>query len=201
MTAARAFVRYSTNSQPQSIGAIAMIEEFRNIWSAAAIVTRNSVSMGTASTNQKPMRRDLDQRGYEVGAHANVVSPNNSDTVSPVARRPLGDSPDRRACIAQRMAAKLELALKGSNLSTGCSASRSIPRFDVMLAALWISRKGWTFVRVAMVPSGASGSGLFALAMVAILDKITAEIGCPKKPLADCGCDCTVEFEAGLRFC
>src|SRR5437773_1992292 len=80
-----------------------------------------------------------------------------------------------------------ELALKGSNLSTGCSAVAIDPNdSNVMFAALWdFRRKGWTFRSGGDGPNALSGSGLFRSSDGGnTWNEITAENskGFPKKP-------------------
>ena len=125
----------------------------------------------------------------------------------PVCPAPFGATRRIAGCIAQRMAAKTgKLALKGSNLSTGCSAVAIDPNdSNVMFAALWdFRRKGWTFRSGGDGPNAPSGSGLFRSSDGGILGtrspQRTARVF-QRNPMAECDRDRTIEFEAGLRFC
>ncbi len=93
-----------------------------------------------------------------------VVSPKNSDTVfASVPGALWSDSPDRGLYRTTDGGKNWELALKGSNLSTGCSDVAIDPHdSNVMFAALWdFQRKGWTFRSGGDGPNAPSGSGLF----------------------------------------
>jgi photosystem II stability/assembly factor-like uncharacterized protein len=97
------------------------------------------------------------------------------------------DSPDRGLYRTTDGGKKWELALKGSNRSTGCSAVAIDPNdSNVMFAALWdFRRKGWTFRSGGDGPNAASGSGLFRSSDGGnTWNEITAENskGFPKKP-------------------
>ena len=117
-----------------------------------------------------------------------VVSPKNSDTVfASVPGALWSDSPDRGLYRTTDGGKKWELALKGSNLSTGCSAVAIDPNdSNVMFAALWdFRRKGWTFRSGGDGPNAPSGSGLFRSSDGGnTWNEITAENskGFPKKP-------------------
>src|SRR2546427_164252 len=97
------------------------------------------------------------------------------------------DSPDRGLYRTTDGGKNWELALKGSNLSTGCSAVAIDPNdSNVMFAALWdFRRKGWFFRSGGDGPDAPSGSGLFRSSDGGnTWNEITSENskGFPKKP-------------------
>src|SRR6184192_3028639 len=157
------------DEQPvQSIGAIALDpKNSKNVWvGTGESWTRNSVSIGDG------IYKSTD--GGETWTHADldkseriaqiVVSPKNSDTVFAAVPGALwSDSTDRGLYRTIDGGKNWEIALKGSNPSTGCSTVVIDPNdSNVMFAALWdFRRKGWTFRSGGDGPTASSGSGLF----------------------------------------
>src|SRR5437868_3459660 len=176
----------------QSIGAIAIDpKNSRNIWvGSGESWTRNSVSIGDGIYKSS----DGGETWTKVGLPKSeriaqiVVSPKNSDTVfASVPGALWSDSPDRGLYRTTDGGKNWELALKGSNLSTGCSAvAIDLNDSNVMFAALWdFRRKGWTFRSGGDGPNAPSGSGLFRSSDGGnTWNEITAENsqGFPKKP-------------------
>src|SRR6195256_3990226 len=176
----------------QSIGAIAIDpKNSKNIWvGTGESWTRNSVSIGDGIYKSSDSGEIWSNAGLPKSERIAqiVVSPKNSDTVfASVPGALWSDSPDRGLYRTTDGGKKWELALKGSNLSTGCSAVAIDPNdSNVMFAALWdFRRKGWTFRSGGDGPNAASGSGLFRSSDGGnTWNEITAENskGFPKKP-------------------
>src|SRR6266576_391586 len=181
------------DEQPvQSIGAIAIDpKNSRNIWvGTGESWTRNSVSIGDGIYKSSDGGETWTNAGLPKSERIAqiVVSPKNSDTVfASVPGALWSDSPDRGLYRTTNGGKNWELALKGSNLSTGCSNVAIDPNdSNVMFAALWdFRRKGWTFRSGGDGPDAPSGSGLFRSSDGGnTWNEITAENskGFPKKP-------------------
>ncbi len=176
----------------QSIGAIAIDpKNSRNTWvGSGESWTRNSVSIGNGIYKSSDGGETWTNAGLPKSERIAqiVVSPKNSDTVfASVPGALWSDSPDRGLYRTKDGGKNWELALKGSNLSTGCSAVAIDPNdSNVMFAALWdFRRKGWTFRSGGDGPNAPSGSGLFRSSDGGnTWNEITAENskGFPKKP-------------------
>src|SRR5438105_3698885 len=157
------------DEQPaQSIGAIAIDPKNpKNVWvGTGESWTRNSVSIGDGIYKSN----DAGETWTNVGLPKSeriaqiVVSPKNSDTVFAAVPGALwSDSTDRGLYRTIDGGKNWEIALKGSNPSTGCSTVVIDPNdSNVMFAALWdFRRKGWTFRSGGDGPTASSGSGLF----------------------------------------
>src|SRR5438270_2166437 len=157
------------DEQPvQSIGAIAIDpKNSRNIWvGTGESWTRNSVSIGEGIYKSSDGGETWTSAGLPKSERIAqiVVSPKNSDTVfASVPGALWSDSPDRGLYRTTDGGKNWELALKGGNLSTGCSIVVVDPNdSNIMFAGLWdFRRKGWTFRSGGEGPNGPSGSGLF----------------------------------------
>src|SRR5256885_2212589 len=152
----------------QSIGAIAIDpKNSRNIWvGTGESWTRISVSIGDGIYKSNDGGETWTNAGLPRSERIAeiVVSPKNSDTVFASAPGALwSDSADRGLYRTTDGGKNWELALKGSNSSTGCSTVAIDPKDpNVMFAALWdFRRKGWTFRSGGDGPTAPSGSGLF----------------------------------------
>ena len=157
------------DEQPvQSIGAIALDpKEPSNVWvGTGESWTRNSVSIGDGIYKSGDGGETWTQTGLKSSERISqiVVSPKNSDTVYACVPGALwSDSPDRGLYKTTDAGKSWSLALKGSNLSTGCSTIALDPTNpDIMFAGMWdFRRKGWTFRSGGDGPEKPSGSGLF----------------------------------------
>ena len=157
------------DEQPvQSIGAIAIDpKNSKNVWvGTGESWTRNSVSIGDGIYKSN----DGGETWTNVGLPKSeriariAVSPKNSETVFAAVPGALwSDSADRGLYRTTDGGKNWALALKGNNLSTGCSTVVVDPNdSNVMFAALWdFRRKGWTFRSGGDGPNAPSGSGLF----------------------------------------
>src|ERR1041385_3552776 len=157
------------DEQPvQSIGAIAIDpKNSKNIWvGTGESWTRNSVSIGDGIYKSN----DGGETWTNVGLPKSeriaqiAVSPKNSDTVFAAVPGALwSDSADRGLYRTTAGGKNWALALKGSNLSTGCSTVVVDPNdSNVMFAGLWdFRRKGWTFRSGGDGPNSPSGSGRY----------------------------------------
>src|SRR5437588_1176914 len=181
------------DEQPvQSIGAIAIDpKNSRNIWvGSGESWTRNSVSIGDGIYKSSDGGETWTNAGLPKSERIAqiVVSPKNSESVfASVPGALWSDSPDRGLYRTTAGGKNWELALKGSNLSTGCSIVVVDPNdSNIMFAGLWdFRRKGWTFRSGGEGPNGPSGSGLFRSHDGGnTWNEITAENskGFPKKP-------------------
>jgi photosystem II stability/assembly factor-like uncharacterized protein len=157
------------DEQPvQSIGAVALDPKNpKNVWIGAGEAwTRNSVSVGDGiykSTDGGETWTNVGLPKSERIAKI-VVSPKSSDTVFAAVPGALwSDSPDRGLYQTTDGGKTWNQILKGSNLSTGCSAIALDPVApNTMFAAMWdFRRKGWTFRSGGDGPQAPSGSGLF----------------------------------------
>src|SRR5438067_3415219 len=140
------------DEQPvQSIGAIAIDpKNSKNVWvGTGESWTRNSVSIGDGIYKSN----DGGETWTNVGLPKSeriaqiVVSPKNSDTVFAAVPGALwSDSTDRGLYRTIDGGKNWEIALKGSNPSTGCSTVVIDPNdSNVMFAPRWdFRRKGWT---------------------------------------------------------
>src|SRR5881398_713467 len=181
------------DEQPvQSIGAIAIDpKNSRNIWvGSGESWTRNSVSIGDGIYKSSDGGETWTNAGLPKSERIAqiVVSPKNGDSVfASVPGALWSDSADRGLYRTTDGGKNWELALKGSNSSTGCSTVAIDPKDpNVMFAALWdFRRKGWTFRSGGDGPNAPSGSGLFRSSDGGnTWNEITAENskGFPKKP-------------------
>src|SRR5213082_3983696 len=152
----------------QSIGAIAIDpKNSRNIWvGSGESWTRNSVSIGDGIYKSSDGGETWTNAGLPKSERIAqiVVSPKNGDSVfASVPGALWSDSADRGLYRTTDGGKNWELALKGSNSSTGCSTVAIDPKdSNVMFAALWdFRRKGWTFRSGGDGANAPSGSGLF----------------------------------------
>src|SRR5437762_9025412 len=157
------------DEQPvQSIGAIAIDpKNSKNIWvGTGESWTRNSVSIGDGIYKSSDGGETWSNAGLPKSERIAqiVVSPKNSDTVfASVPGALWSDSADRGLYRTTDSGKNWQLALKGSNFSTGCSTVVIDPNDPTaMLAALCDFRlKGWTFRSGGDGPAAPSASGLF----------------------------------------
>ena len=181
------------DEQPvQSIGAVALDpKNSKNVWvGTGESWTRNSVSIGNGIYKSTDSGETWTHTGLPNSERiANVVvSPASSDTVFAAVPGALwSDSPDRGLYKTTDGGKTWSLALKGANLSTGCSDIALDPADpNKMFAAMWdFRRKGWTFRSGGDGPDKPSSSGLFRTADAgATWTEITPENskGFPKKP-------------------
>src|SRR5438874_2162278 len=141
------------DEQPvQSIGAIALDpKNAKNVWvGTGESWTRNSVSIGDGIYKSTDGGESWTKAGLENSERVSqiVVSPNSSDTVYAAVPGPLwSDSPERGLYKTTDGGKTWTQALKGSNLSTGCSSIAIDPADpNVIFASLWdFRRKGWEY--------------------------------------------------------
>jgi photosystem II stability/assembly factor-like uncharacterized protein len=152
----------------QSIGAIAIDpSNSKNVWVGTGEAwMRNSVSVGDGIYKSTDAGETWTQTGLPQSEHIVriLVHPTASDTVyACVPGRLWSDSADRGVYKSTDAGKTWSLALKGPNLSTGCSSLTMDPKNpDVLLAGMWdFRRKGWTFRSGGEGPTAFSGSGLF----------------------------------------
>jgi hypothetical protein len=157
------------DKQPvQSIGAIALDPNNpKTVWvGTGESWTRNSVSVGDGifkSTDGGDTWNNMGLKGSERIVKI-AVDPKDSNTVyACVPGKLWSDSPDRGLYKTSDGGKSWSLALKGSNLSTGCLSLSMDPQNPQLLyAALWdFRRKGWTFRSGGDDATKPSGSGLF----------------------------------------
>jgi photosystem II stability/assembly factor-like uncharacterized protein len=152
----------------QSIGAIALDpKNSKNVWvGTGESWTRNSVSIGDGIYKSTDSGETWTNAGLPKSERISqiAVSPKNSDTVYACVPGCLwSDSPDRGLYKTNDGGKTWDLALKGSNLSTGCSTIALDPSDpNIVFAGMWdFRRKGWTFRSGGDGPNQPSGSGLF----------------------------------------
>ena len=181
------------DKQPvQSIGAIAVDPNHHDtIWvGTGESWTRNSTSVGDGIYKSTDGGETWTNVGLANSERINkiIVDPRNSDTVyACVPGKLWSDSADRGLYKSNDGGKHWNLALKGTNLSTGCgSLSLDAKNPDVLFASLWdFRRKGWTFRSGGESATAPSASGLFRSAdsgktWTEISD--AANKGFPKKP-------------------
>ncbi|HEY0372756.1 MAG TPA: hypothetical protein VGD79_12180, partial [Thermoanaerobaculia bacterium] len=157
------------DKQPvQSIGAIAIDPQNPKIvWAGTGESwTRNSVSVGDGvyksvdgGDNWTPMGLKESERITKI-----AVDPTDSNTVWVCVPGRLWSDSDERGVYKTTDAGKTwTKALKGANLSTGCSMlSLDAKNPKTVYAGMWdFRRKGWTFRSGGEGPNATSGSGLF----------------------------------------
>ena len=157
------------DKQPvQSIGAIAIDPSNpKNVWvGTGESWMRNSVSVGDGIYKSTDGGETWSNAGLRESEHIVriLVHPKNGNVVYACAPGKLwSDSADRGVYRTEDGGRTWTLALKGSNLSTGCSGLAMDPKNpDVLFAGMWdFRRKGWTFRSGGDGPNAASGSGLF----------------------------------------
>jgi photosystem II stability/assembly factor-like uncharacterized protein len=181
------------DEQPvQSIGAIAIDpKNTKNVWvGTGESWTRNSVSIGDGIYKSTDGGETWTHSGLPNSERISqiVVSPKSSDTIFACVPGALwSDSPDRGLYKTTDGGKTWKQVLKGSNLSTGCSAVALDPtNANVVFAGLWdFRRKGWEYRSGGSSPEQPSGSGLFRSADGGTTwTEITPENnkGFPKKP-------------------
>jgi len=157
------------DEQPvQSIGAIALDpKNTKNVWvGTGESWTRNSVSIGDGVYKSTDGGETWTHAGLEKSERVSriAVSPKNSDTVLAAVPGALwSDSPDRGLYKTMDGGKTWKQALKGPNLSTGCTDIAIDPTNpDIMFACLWdFRRKGWEYRSGGDGPDKPSASGLF----------------------------------------
>ncbi len=152
----------------QSIGAIAVDpSNWKNVWVGTGEAwTRNSVSIGDGIYRSTDGGETWARVGLPESERITkiVVHPHNGDVVwACVPGKLWSDSADRGLYRTTDGGKTWTLVLKGSNLSTGCSAVTVDPKNpDVLMAGLWdFRRKGWTFRSGGDGSTAGSGSGLY----------------------------------------
>ena len=176
----------------QSIGAIAIDpKNTKNIWvGTGESWTRNSVSIGDGVYRSTDTGESWTHVGLEKSERVAriVVSPRNSDTVFAAVPGALwSDSPDRGLYRTTDGGKTWSLALKGPNLSTGCTDVAIDPSNpDIIFACMWdFRRKGWEYRSGGDGPEKPSASGLLRSADGGnTWTEVTPEAnkGFPKKP-------------------
>ncbi|MEZ4360989.1 MAG: hypothetical protein R3B48_12470 [Kofleriaceae bacterium] len=152
----------------QSIGAITIDpSNSKIIWVGTGEAwTRNSTSVGDGiykSTDGGETWTHMGLRESERIVRI-VVHPRDSSVVyACVPGKLWSDSSERGLYRSADGGKTWVLALKGGNLSTGCSSVALDPKNpNVVLAGLWdFRRKGWTFRSGGEGPTSASGSGMY----------------------------------------
>src|SRR5205809_2266463 len=181
------------DEQPvQSVGAIAIDpNNTKNVWvGTGESWTRNSASIGDGVYKSIDGGESWTHVGLEKSERVAriVVSPRNSDTVFAAVPGALwSDSADRGLYRTTDGGKTWSLALKGPNLSTGCTDVAIDPSNpDIMFACMWdFRRKGWEYRSGGDGPEKPSASGLFRSADGgSTWTEITPESnkGFPKKP-------------------
>src|SRR5256885_416284 len=152
----------------QSIGALALDpKNAKNVWvGTGESWTRNSVSIGDGIYKSMDGGETWTKAGLNKSERiAKIrVSPNNSDTVYVAVPGALwSDSPDRGLYKTTDGGKTWTQALKGANLSTGCTDIAIDPTNpDIMFAAMWdFRRTGWGYRSGGDGPTAPSASGLF----------------------------------------
>jgi len=193
MTAARAFVRYSTNSQRNRSARSELIRRnSKNIWvGSGESWTRNSVSIGDGIYKSSDGGETWTNAGLPKSERHRPnlsFSPKTATTVfASVPGALWSDSADRGLYRTTDGGKNWELALKGSNSSTGCSTVAIDPKDpNVMFAALWdFGVKAGLSVPGRQFRMRRRGADCSVRTMAAILGtRSTAENskGFPKKP-------------------
>jgi len=157
------------DKQPvQSIGAVTIDPSNpKTVWvGTGESWMRNSVSVGDGIYKSTDGGETWTNMGLRDSEHIVriLVSPKDGDTVyACVPGRLWSDSAGRGLYKTKDGGKTWHLALKGANLSTGCSSVTMDPKNpDVLFAGMWdFRRKGWTFRSGGDGPDAASGSGLF----------------------------------------
>ena len=152
----------------QSIGAIALDPTNpKNVWVGSGEAwTRNSTSLGDGIYKSTDGGESWTNMGLPNSERITkiVVNPKNGNVVyACVPGKLWSDSADRGLYKTTDGGKSWALILKGSNLSTGCSAITLNPaNSEEILSALWdFRRKGWTFRSGGEGPKAASGSGMY----------------------------------------
>ena len=152
----------------QSIGSITIDSSNpKTVWvGTGESWVRNSVSIGDGiykSTDGGETWKNMGLRESERIIRI-LVHPTNGEVVyACVPGKLWSDSAERGVYKTADGGKTWSLALKGSNLSTGCASLTMDPKNpDALFAALWdFRRKGWTFRSGGEGPDAPSGSGLF----------------------------------------
>jgi photosystem II stability/assembly factor-like uncharacterized protein len=152
----------------QSIGAITIDPSNpKIIWVGTGETwTRNSTSIGDGIYKSTDGGETWTNMGLRESERINriVVHPRNSSIVyACVPGKLWSDSADRGLYRSTDGGKTWGLALKGGNLSTGCSSVALDPKNpDVVMVGMWdFRRKGWTFRSGGDGPTAPSGSGMF----------------------------------------
>ena len=152
----------------QSIGAITLDpSNSETVWvGTGESWTRNSVSAGDGVYKSTDGGESWQNVGLKESERISkiLVDPRNGNNVYVCAPGKLwSDSADRGVYKTEDGGKSWSLALKGINLSTGCSGLTMDPQNpQVLFAGLWdFRRKGWTFRSGGEGPESPSGSGLY----------------------------------------
>ena len=174
----------------QSIGAVTIDpKKPKTIWVGSGEAwTRNSVSIGDGIYKSTDGGENWTNMGLRESERITriLVDPTDSNTVyACVPGRLWSDSADRGVYKTTDGGKTWTLALKGSNLSTGCSMislDRTNPK--VIYAGMWdFRRRGWSFRSGGDGPNAPSGSGLFKSSDGGTTwNDISASTGLPSKP-------------------